>query len=238
MKKKGNISFAAFTALIVICCGAAILAVSSSSKYNGKKEYQRLEERYVAESGIDTAVGLFLSYLENREMVVAYTKDEDGVYRVIDKFSPYIIEEIKNSEEDIVPIKIVETEARDYLAGIGFLDFINEGSLQIGINTFGDSESFKLSSICVEHSFLLSLPTEAETQNNKSKLKPLFLLVKSKYRGGEVMANIKVSELYAEREAFSDINEGETGSLTAHINTDKAIIQYENYQNYGSDNNR
>ena len=66
MKKKGNISFVAFTALIVVCCGAAVLSVASNSKYNAKKEYQRMEERYIAESGIDTATGLFMNYLANR----------------------------------------------------------------------------------------------------------------------------------------------------------------------------
>lgn len=234
MKKKGNISFVAFIALIVVCCGAAVLAVASNSKYNAKKEYQRIEERYIAESGIDTATGLFINYLANRDLILAYTKNEDGGYSVIDEFSPYISEEIKESEdEDIVRIKIVESESRDYLAGVGFLDYIKDETIQIGINTFGDKESFKISEMCTEYDFLLSLNSDDNT-NKRSKLKPIYLTVKTNYRGGEVMADVKISNLYAEREAFPDIGEGEMGSVRAFIDTENAEIEFENYQNYRS----
>lgn len=235
MKKKGNISFVAFAALIVVCCGAALLTVASSSKYNAKKEYQRMEERYIAESGIDTAAGLFLSYLENRDLALAYTKNEDGVYRVIDEYAPYISDEVKNSDdEDIARVKIVESEARDYLAGIGFLDYMKDGTIQIGINTFGDKDSLKLSEMCTEYDFLLSFPNDDNTENKRSKLKPIYLTVKANYRDGEAMANVKISNLYAEREAFSDVEENEMGSVKAFIDTDNAEIEFENYQNYRS----
>ena len=233
MKKKGNISFVAFTALIVVCCGAALLTVASKSSYNAKREYQKMEKRYIAESGVDTATGLFLSYLSNRDLVIAYTKSEDGYFCVTDEFVPYITDEIKYSDkEDVVPVKIVESEARDYLAGIGFLGYTKEGSIQIGINTFGNKENLKLSEMCTEYDFLLSLQGDDESKNKRSKLKPIYLTVKSKYMGGEVMANVKISNLYAEREAFSDIGEGEQGSVKAFICTDNAEVEYENYQNF------
>ena len=234
MKKRGNISFVAFAALIVVCCGAALLTVASGSKYNAKKEYQRMEERYIAESGIDTATGLFLSYLSNRDLVLAYTKSEDGVLSVIDEFVPYLADEIKYSDDEDVQIKIVENEARDYLAGIGFLDYIRDESIQLCINTFGNKEGLKLSEMCTEYDFLLSLPGDDNDENRRSRLKPIYLTVKSKYLGGEVTASIKISNLYAEREAFPDIGEGETGSVIAFIDTDNAEIEFENYQNYRS----
>ena len=90
MKKKGNISFVALTALIVVCCGAAVLTIAGNTKYNSKTEYQRIEDRYIAESGIDTATGLFVIYLSNRDFVLPYKKTESGGYDPRRKFESYV----------------------------------------------------------------------------------------------------------------------------------------------------
>ena len=37
-----------------------LIGVCISSRYNTKTEYERLNNRYIAESGVDTAIGLFL----------------------------------------------------------------------------------------------------------------------------------------------------------------------------------
>lgn len=230
MKKKANIGFTVLIALIIVCCGAAVLSIAGNSKYNAKTEYQRIEDRYIAESGVDLSVSLFLNYLSNKDLVLAYTKNEDGGYGVIDDYSPYLLEEIRMSEEtDIVPINIVENESKDYLAGVGFLDYINNGTIEFGVNTFGDKESFKLSRMCTEYDFLLSL--SGDDAEKRSMLKPVFLTVKTKYRGGEVMANIKISNLYAVRVPF-DETEDDIASVKAYIDASNAIIEYENYQNY------
>lgn len=230
MKKKANIGFTVLIALIIVCCGAAVLSIAGNSKYNAKTEYQRIEDRYIAESGVDLSVSLFLNYLSNKDLVLAYTKNEDGGYGVIDDYSPYLLEEIRMSEEtDIVPINIIENESKDYLAGVGFLDYINNGTIEFGVNTFGDKESFKLSRMCTEYDFLLSL--SGDDAEKRSMLKPVFLTVKTKYRGGEVMANIKISNLYAVRVPF-DETEDDIASVKAYIDTSNAIIEYENYQNY------
>ena len=63
MKKKANIGFTVLIALIIVCCGAAVLSIAGNSKYNAKTEYQRIEDRYIAESGVDLSVSLFLNYL-------------------------------------------------------------------------------------------------------------------------------------------------------------------------------
>ena len=226
MKKKANIGFTVLIALIIVCCGAAVLSIAGNSKYNAKTEYQRIEDRYIAESGVDLSVSLFLNYLSNKDLVLAYTKNEDGGYGVIDDYSPYLLEEIRMSEEtDIVPINIIENESKDYLAGVGFLDYINNGTIEFGVNTFGDKESFKLSRMCTEYDFLLSL--SGDDAEKKSMLKPVFLTVKTKYRGGEVMANIKISNLYAVRVPF-DETEDDIASVKAYIDTSNAIIEYEN----------
>ena len=48
---------------------------------------------------------MFLNYLENKDLVLAYTKNEDGGYGVIDNYSPYLLEEIRTSEDvDVVPL--------------------------------------------------------------------------------------------------------------------------------------
>lgn len=230
MKKKANIGFTVLIALIIVCCGAAVLSIAGNSKYNAKTEYQRIEDRYIAESGVDLSVSLFLNYLSNKDLVLAYTKNEDGGYGVIDDYSPYLLEEIRTSEEtDMVPINIIENESKDYLAGVGFLDYINNGTIEFGVNTFGDKESFKLSRMCTEYDFLLSL--SGDDAEKRSMLKPVFLTVKTKYRGGEVMANIKISNLYAVRVPF-DETEDDIASVKAYIDASNAIIEYENYQNY------
>ena len=134
-----------------------------------------------------------------------------------------------SEETDIVPINIIENESKDYLAGVGFLDYINNGTIEFGVNTFGDKESFKLSRMCTEYDFLLSL--SGDDAEKRSMLKPVFLTVKTKYRGGEVMANIKISNLYAVRVPF-DETEDDIASVKAYIDASNAIIEYENYQNY------
>lgn len=230
MKKRANIGFTAFIALIVVCCGAAVLSIAGNSKYNAKIEYRRIEDRYIAESGVDLSVGLFLNYLSNKDLVLTYTQNEDGSYGVIDDYSPYILEEIKTSEEtDIVRIKIIENESKDYLAGVGFLEYMNDGTIEFGVNTSGDKESFKLSRMCTEYDFLLSL--SGDNTEKRSMLKPVFLTVKTKYRGGEVMANIKISNLYAVRVPFNETEEDISG-VSAYIDVSNAMIEYENYQNY------
>ena len=230
MKKKANIGFAVLIALIIVCCGAAVLSVASGSKYNAKTEYRRIEDRYISESGVDISVGLFLNYLENKDFVLAYTKNEDSGYGVIDEYSPYLLEEIKTSdEEDVVPISIIENESKDYLAGIGFLDYINHGTIEFGVNTYGDKESFKLSRMCTEYDFLLSVSDD--DADKKSKLKPVFVTVRAKYRNGEVLANVKISNLYAVRDPFNETDD-DIASIRAYIDTSDAIIEYENYQNY------
>ena len=230
MKKKGSIGFTVIIALIIVCCGAAVLSIASGSKYNAKTEYQKIEDRYISESGVDLTVGLFLNYLSNKDLVLAYTKNEDGGYGVIDDYSPYLLEEIRTSEDvDVVSIPIIENESKDYLAGVGFLDYINNGTIEFGINTYGDKESFKLSRMCTVYDFLLSVSDDGTEK--KSKLKPVFITVKTKYRGGEVMANVKISNLYAVRVPFDETEE-DIASIHAYIDTSNAIIEYENYQNY------
>ena len=235
MKKKANICFTVLVSLIIVCCGAAVISISANSRFNTKIEYQRIENRYVSESGVDLSVGLFLNYLSNRDLVLAYEKNEDGTYGVMDDYSPYLLEEIKASvSEDIVHLEIIENESKDYLASVGYLDYINDGTIEFGINTYGDKESFKLCRMCTEYDFLLS--SSDENGEKRSELKPVFLTVKSKYRGGEVMANIKISNLYAVRESFSDAYE-DISSVRACIDTSNVLIEYENYQNYRGNSN-
>lgn len=232
MKKKGNISFVALVALIVVCCGAAVLAVAANTKYNAKSEYQRVEDRYIAESGIDTAIGLLISYISNRDFVLPYEKTDDGGYVASDKFVPYFLDEIKNAnDDDTVYIPIIENECKDYLASVGYLEYMKDGVIKLGIKTFGDKKRFIISEMCIQPNFLLSRGAEAGG-TKKSKLNPIFVEVKTKYRGGEVNASVKISNLYAVREAFLELEPNENGSVKAYVDTSKAKIEFENYQNY------
>ena len=231
MKKRANLSFAVFTALLVICCGAALINISVSSKYNSKTEYQRIKNRYVAECGIDTAVGLFINYLDNRDMEVSYMKNEDGSYSVNDVYSPYILDEIKNIYYESVTLDIVSKETRSYLVSLGYLEYSKSGDVELKINTFGEPEKFKISQMCVEPDFLIS--TFLETEEKRSLLNPIYLTVTSSYNNGNVLCNVKISGLYAVRNPYQDINVGEMGSVSAYIDTTNVQIEYESYQNYG-----
>ncbi len=232
MKKKANLSFTVLIALLVICCGAALLTVVGNSKYNAKSEYEKVETRYITESGIDMSVGLFLNYLSNRDLALTYTKKEGGGYSVISDYSPYLLDEIRTSMGmDIVRVGIIENECKDYLASVGFLDFLNEGSIEVAVYIYGDKESFKITQMCTQPEFLLSKDEETGG-NKKSRINPIFLTVRAKYRGGEIIADVKISEIYAVRTAFSDVEIGEMGSVPAWIDTSSAKIEYENYQNY------
>ena len=232
MKKKANLSFTVLITLLVICCGAALLTVVGNSKYNAKSEYEKVETRYITESGIDMSVGLFLNYLSNRDLALTYTKKEGGGYSVISDYSPYLLDEIRTSMGmDIVRVGIIENECKDYLASVGFLDFLNEGSIEVAVYIYGDKESFKITQMCTQPEFLLSKDEETGG-NKKSRINPIFLTVRAKYRGGEIIADVKISEIYAVRTAFSDVEIGEMGSVPAWIDTSSAKIEYENYQNY------
>lgn len=231
MKKRASISFAVFTALIVICCGAALLNVGMSSKYNTKTEYQRMKNRYIAECGIDTAVGLFMNYLDNRDMEISYTKNADGTYTVNDVYSPYILDEIRDSETENVDIQVVSNEAKNYLVSLGYLDFSRAGEVKVTINTFSLPEKFKISQLCIEPDFLIS--EEGDTETKISLLNPIYLTVSSSYNNGNVLCNIKISNLYAVRSPYPDIEVGGMGSVPAYIDTQNVKIEYETYQNYG-----
>jgi hypothetical protein len=51
--KKASISFVLLVSLVILCGGAAIFNIAMASRYRAKTEYERIENRYIAESGID-----------------------------------------------------------------------------------------------------------------------------------------------------------------------------------------
>lgn len=229
--KKASISFVLLVSLVVLCGGAAIFSIVTASRYNAKTEYERMENRYIAESGIYLAVGLFINYLSNQDYVLAYSQNEDGSFHVIDEYSPYLLDEIKASENsDSVSIDLVATESADYLSGIGYLDFKRENGIELSVSTYGQKDSFKLSRICIEPYFLISRKEEASPV--KSKINPIYLTVRSKYKGGEVLCNVVISDLYISRQPFRSVTAGRTSSVSAGIDTTRVKVVYDNYQNY------
>ena len=232
MKKKANISLVMLTCLICISAGAVILNVAVNSKVRAKTEYERIENRYIAESGVDLATGLFISYLENRDITASYESDGDDSCFIIDSLCPYIIDEIEeNPDIDEVRMRLIEKETRDYLVAMGYRDFGKADSLIISVITYGMGEDFKISSLCTEPDFLIS--DGLEIIEKKSLLKPIYINIKSKYPNGNVLANIKISNIYAEREPFKPLDEGEMGNVKIRLDTENIKTEYENYQNYG-----
>ena len=218
--------------LLVLCCGGALVWMASNSKHQEQTEYERIESRYIAESGIDMAVGLFINYISNQDYVLAYTQTDNG-YVITDEYAPYFLNEIKNADDSqAVQLRVIENESKDYLASVGFLDFIDDGSISVQVDTYGNKDAFKLTELCAEPSFIISADPESDTC--RSKLKPIYLTVKSKYRAGEVMANIKIDGLYVQRDGFYALDINDRGSVSAWIDTSEVKIVYENYQNYHS----
>jgi hypothetical protein len=230
--RQANISIVLLISLVVILSGATIVVLGINSKYNAKVSYERIENRYIAESGIDLSVGLFLNYLSNQDFVLSYTKNEDGSYSVIDDYSPYLLPEISFMENrDNVALNLIENESKAYLVSIGFLDFMRDNGIEVSINTFNNKDNFKLSRMCIAHDFLISNDLGAGNAC-QSKINPIFLTVKSKYKGGEVLCNVEIANINVVRDPFEEIEIGEQASIKAHIDINSHKISYNNYQNY------
>lgn len=228
--KKGNISIAMLISLVVLLSGAAVVNLAVNEKYRAKEAYARIENRYIAESGVEMAVGLFLRYLDNQNYALSY-QNTGGIYSVTDAYAPYLLHEIQESENrDSLNLTLIEREVNDYLSSIGFLDFSRDGGVEIALRTMNDRESFKLSRLCIDPGFVIS--RSGETAEVRSRMNPIYLTVKSKYKGGEVLCGVQISSVYAVRKPFMEILTGETASVEAWIDASQAKAEYQNYQNY------
>ena len=57
-------------------------------------------------------------------------------------------------------------------------------------------EKFRLTQVCTEPDFILSTDAESKDDQRRSKINPLYLTVRAKYKNGEVMCNVKISDVY------------------------------------------
>ena len=229
MKKKGNIAFSILIVLFVMCIGAVVISLAASSRDNARVQYERLSNRYIAESGVDMSVGLLVNYIGNRELTATYKADEDGKCYMVEDYMPYLLDEIENSDDENVGIDIVASETRDYLSSIGYVDYKKDGSLTLSIDVT-DKENFKISNLCIEPDFVTDTGSD---KDRKSKLRPIFVTVKTNYPNGNVLCNVKLSDIYAKREAFEELNENEIGNCKIELDVNEIKIEYINYQNYG-----
>lgn len=233
MKKQANISFVLLVALLTVLSSAALLGVCISGRYNTKTEYERLNNRYIAESGVDTAIGLFMNYLDNQDYVLAYTRLEDGSYIAQDQYAPYLFPEIADAADfGSVNIDFVSRESEDYLTSVGCLDFSGTGYIELCLELPDVKEKFRVTQVCTEPDFILSDGQEHDNSEKRSKINPLYLTVKAKYKNGEAMCNVKISDVYLVRQGFSETEPGVMNSVPAYADTGHAKIEYVNYQNY------
>ena len=231
MKQKGNISIILLCSLVVLFAGASVTLLAAGSKYEAKTAYQRTQNRYIAESGADMAVGLFLSCLDNQEYIVSYTKNEDGSYSILDSYSPYLLDDIADSlNADDVSLKAISDEANSYMSSIGFLDFSHKNGIEIEMKTFMQKENIKLSQMCSEPGFLVE--SEISGKECRSKINPIYLTVKVQYKNGEVLCNAQISDIYIVRDAFSEAEVSALASVKAFADISKAKVTLNNYQNY------
>ncbi len=228
--KKGSIGITVLIILMVLLSGASIVKLAVNEKHRAKESYERIENRYIAESGIEMAASLFLCYLENQEYALSY-QNIGGAYLVSDVYAPYLVHEIQETHDaDEMNVSIVEQEANDYLSSMGFLDFSRDGGVEVILRTMNDTEGFKLSRLCTDYGFVVG--EKGETTEVKSRINPVYLTVKSKYKGGEVMCNIQISDLYAVRKPFAEIDSDERDSVKAWIDVSCVKTEYQNYQNF------
>lgn len=231
MKRKGNITVTLLISLVVVCSGAALLSVASASRYQARTEYERLQNRYIAESGIDMAIGLFLNYLDNQEYVISYTCLPNGECVINGQNAPYIVPELRTCEADadMIRLSLMENEGRDYLSAIGFRDFQGTDSIQFALQIYGSRERFRLPELCTDSGFAFG--NINEVRDIASRLLPLRLSVRSSYRGGEVLAGVTIDGLTLSRDPFFK-SDKEQGSILARVSTSAAKVSYETYQNY------
>ena len=230
-RKCGNINLCLLIALIAVLGASVISVMAINSKYSMKESNEKLKNRYIAESGIDLATGLFINYLSNRDFVISYEQTPDGSFSVNNAYSPYLIDEIKDSlDTESVSLPLIENECNSYLSNAGYLDFTRNGGVKVAIQTLSGKENFKLSEMCISPNFLIGNFPEATARS--SKINPLYLTISSKFKGGEVMANVVVSGLKIEREPFSQITDGNIGNVSAHIDVTDCNVKYSSYQNY------
>lgn len=176
------------------------------------------------------AVGLFLRYLDNQDYALSY-QNTGGTYSATDAYAPYLLHEIQKSENtDSVSLSLVERETNDYLSSIGFLDFSRYGGVEVALRTMNDMHSFKLSRLCIDPGFVVG--NSGETDEVRSRMNPIYITVKSKYKGGEVLCDVQISGIYAIRKPFAEISPGETASVEAWIDASQAKAEYQSYQNY------
>ena len=65
-------------------------------------------------------------------------------------------------------------------------------------------EKFRLTQVCTEPDFILSTDAESKDDQRRSKINPLYLTVRAKYKNGEVMCNVKISDVYLVWQGFSE----------------------------------
>ena len=224
--KRGNISLVLLVSLLVVMAGAAITATAINSRHQAKDSYARLQNRYLAESGVELAIGLFVNYLASQDYVLTYQQTENG-YLLMDQYAPYLTAEIAQpSEMDDIKMQLVSTECSDYLSSIGFLDFSRDGGVSLYVN--GQKENLRLSHMGYEMNFALS----QDGSPSVSKLRPVSLTVTSKYKSGEVLCTAEITGLKIKRDRLPSVQPGQLTSTNAAILTDEATIKYTNYQNY------
>ncbi len=226
--KRGSISLVLLVSLLVVTAGAAITATAINSRHHARDSYIRLQNRYLAESGVDLAIGLFVNYLASQDYVLTYQRTESG-YLLMDQYAPYLTVEIaQSSETDNIKMQLVSTECSDYLSSIGFLDFSRDGGVSLFVAGYGQKEQLRLSHMGYESGFVLA----QDSSPSVSRLRPVSLTVTSKYKSGEVLCTAEITGLKIKRGKLPSAESGQLASTNAAILTDEATIKYTNYQNY------
>lgn len=232
--KRGNLAIVMLAGLIILMSTACLLNLSISDKAAVKQQYERMENRYIAESGVDVAIGFFENYIANQIYSLEYVKTDTG-YILDDRFSPYLIDDIRLAENsDSVNIAIVENEANAYMSNIGFIDFKRDNGISIDINTFSQKDNFKISRLCIDNGFAESNTAGGSASFSvSSRINPIYLTVKVRYKSGEVICNVRLENIVVKRQQFKPLyNVGDSGNVQVRTDTSNIKIIYDNYQNY------
>ena len=233
-KKRGILYIVLLAGLVVLLCGSTVISTAVNSKYTLRMDYERLQNRYAAESAVNLCLGLFESYASKTNYAMTYTQNTKGQFIVLDDYSPYLLEDIRISDNvDNVMLELIGTESGSYLASLGFLGFQKKDGphVECSIRTYQEKESFKLTRMCIEPDFLVG--SGQETSQARSLINPVYLNIRIRYPGGEVFCTAAIENLALLRQPFTNLSEpGAMGTAKAWLDISKATVTIENYQNY------
>ncbi|MDD6482953.1 MAG: hypothetical protein PUF72_00025 [Clostridiales bacterium] len=225
-RKRANMSIVLVVWLIAMTSGIAVLSYSISSKYKAKQFENRMENRYVSESGVDLILGLVEDCISQYNAMINYEKNDIG-YEFIN--SPCIFDIDRTGGDVIwgdygVRLDLIEQEAVDYLVGLGYQGYNEDNSIQIEVVT-DDIKKLQISQLVNDAEF-----HQNNSGNATADMLPLDVHIYIKYGGGCIDCLSRWSDIKIIRGSFGS---SDVGGVPVYADTSGMRIDILKYDNYG-----